>query len=196
MNEISSIEKADLYIKHVQSDGEFQVSKSVLEMGERLFTADRLMMRYPKESDALKMYMQHTGLTISVARRDFSIAQYVFGKAQMPNRTYEIKKQLDRADKLYDYFLNLGKGDPIDIGNSIAKVIVLKNKVISMLPEEVPMPDMSVFKKQIRFSPDPAIIGKTKKDMAENKVLFEFYKRKLAPKLNFDHVATDAEIQP
>jgi hypothetical protein len=135
------------------------------------------------------MHQNTENITDDTARRDVAIAQYVFGKVKMPNRNFIVQQQLHRADKFYEMVMGSETIDPA----MVAKAIDMKNKILAMMPEEVEPPDMSAFGRRIYYSPDPAILGKTKKDMDRAKALFEKYKEKAVPKFDYGG-ATDAEI--
>ena len=189
MNEISQIEKADLYIQWVQSGQKLEISDAVKEIGRRWVKAYNLLISYPTELKAVKMHQITEGISDDTARRDIAIAQYVFGKVKMPNRNFILQQQLHRADKFYEMVMSSETIEPA----MVAKAIDLKNKILAMMPEEIEPPDMSAFARKIYYSPNPEILGKSKKDMDRAKALFEKYKEKAIPTINYDG-ATDAEI--
>ena len=190
MNEKTQLQKADEYIRHVQSEGEVKISPSVLELGKRWVKAYNILIQCPTERKALLMYRAgETDLSEDTARRDLQIAQYVFGKYKLPSRAFLIQQQLHRADKLYEDAISAGKID-LDL---VAKAIDLKNKILDKLPEEVDPPDMDVFKRRIYYTVAPDAINKEFKDLEDYKALFQRVKAITSPKMNFDHVATDAE---
>lgn len=189
MNEITQIEKADLYIQWVQSGHKIEISDSVLEIGRRWLKAYNLLLSYPTEKEATKIHQNTEGISDDTARRDIAIAQYVFGKVKMPNRSFLIQQALHRADKFYEMVMS---AEIID-HKMVERALERKNKIIAMMPEEVDPPDMSAFGRRIYYSPDPETIGKTKKDMERAKAIFEKFKERAQPK--FDYAgATDAEI--
>jgi hypothetical protein len=181
MNEITHIEKADLYIQWVQSGHKLEITDAVRELGRRWLKAYNLLLTYPTEKEATKMHQNEEKISDDTARRDIAISQYVFGKVKMPSRSFLIQQQLHRADKYYETVM----GAEIINPDHVAKAIEMKNKILAMMPEEVDPPDMSSFGRRIYYSPDPAILGKTKKDFDRAKSLFEKYKEKAQPKFDY-----------
>lgn len=190
MNEESTIEKADQYIKWVQSGQKTDITEKTQELGRRWVKAYNLLLKWPTESEALRMHMNTENLSDDVARRDLYIAQYVFGKIRMPNRNFLLQKQLADANKFLEVVLS---DEPIDKAMYL-KALELRNKIISMLPEEVEPPSMDVFNQRIYYTMDPAVLGKTKKDFDAMRNLYESIKRKTAPQLNLDAHAEDATV--
>jgi len=189
MNEITQIEKADLYIQWVQSGHKIEISDPVRELGRRWLKAYNLLLSYPTEKEATKIHQNTEGISDDIARRDIAIPQYVFGKVKMPNRNFILQQQLHRADKFYEMVMSSETIEPA----MVAKAIEMKNKILAMMPEEIDPPDMSTFGRKIYYTPDPEAIGKNKKDMERAKTLFEKYREKALPKFDYGG-ATEAEI--
>lgn len=194
MNDVTVLEKADQYMRWVLSGQELPISNHVKEMAEGWILANQLMMKYPKELDARKMYMQIQDCSEGKAIRDMAIAQYVFGKIQMPNRAYEIKKLLDRSNKLYDYAINLVNEEPKVVSKIIKDALDMHKNAIAMLPEEVEPPDMAKYLESNTFTMDPGAIGKSKKDLNEMRNIFTRFYDRAKPKANFENIAEDANV--
>ncbi len=194
MNDISTFEKADLYLKWVQTGHQIEISEHVKELGKRWLMCYNFMLQYPTEKQALKVYIHTMNLNDDTARRDFAIAQYVFGKVKMPNRNFLLQQQLARADKLYEEVME----DQVIDKALMAKAIDIKNRIIAMLPDETEPPNMDLFQFKISYSRDPEILGEGKKmEMAELKQVFEKIKAKVIPRFNFDGIAEDTPaVQP
>lgn len=194
MNDKTAIEKADDYVRHIISGGKFEISEAEKKAAESWILADKLMMRYPKESDARRIYMDHQKCSESKAIRDFATAQYVFAKCEMPNRSYEIKKQMDRSDKLYDLGVNMISSNPTEAAKVIKNALEMRSKAIAMLPEEMEPPDLDKYNKRMSFTTDVSATGKPKKEIKELKDLFARLKAKNSPTINFDGTAEDATV--
>lgn len=190
MNEESSVEKVDQYIKWVQSGHTTQITKKTEEMGARLLRAYNLLLKWPTESEALRLHREFEGLSEDTARRDIYFAQYACGKLQMPNRNFLIQKQLKAIDEFIEMCY---QREPINEA-ILLKALGERSKIIQMLPEEVDPPSMDVFNQRIYYTPDPAAIGKTRKDIDQMKLLYQQIKAKSAPQINLGANAEDAEI--